>query len=249
MARPRADDYLEKRQLILDRAAILFARKGFAGTSTASLAEFCNASKALIYHYYQSKETILFDMLCTHCELLLKTAQNIQQDNHLSAEQKLRQLLRSFMSIYVSARAKHVVLLNDLHWLPEKEQRQIRELERKVIEIFKSLVRSIRPELSEKTITALAMSLMGSINWTYIWFKAEGPLTANKFADITASLFFDGIKQLEEGAEAGLEAEIEAIKTPAPARKADVLEVNPAAAAAVKKAPTTVTRARKSATA
>lgn len=198
MARPRADDYLEKQQLILDRAATLFARKGFAGTSIATIAEFCNASKALIYHYYQSKESILYDMLSTHCELLLSTAQEITQQSTLDPEAKLRLLLHRFMSIYVSARAKHVVLLNDLHWLPEKQQKQIRELQRKVIEIFKDLVRAIRPDLNEMSVTALAMSLMGSINWTYIWLKAEGALTAEKYADLTADLFFAGIEQVQD---------------------------------------------------
>ncbi len=204
MARPRADDYLEKQQLILDGAAILFARKGFAGTSIASIADLCKASKALIYHYYQSKESMLFDMLFTHCQLLLKTAQEIMDQDKLKPEQKLRQLLRAFMAIYVSARAKHVVLLNDLHWLPEQQQKEIRELERKVIDIFKGLVRALRPDLSEKTVTALSMSLMGSINWTYIWFKPEGPLTPHKFADITAGLFFAGIDSIEEGGDSPL---------------------------------------------
>jgi len=197
MARPRADDYLEKRQLILDRAAILFARKGFAGTSIASIAEFCNASKALIYHYYQSKESMLFDMLSSHCELLLLTAQETAKLTDIDSEAKLRMLLHRFMAIYVSARAKHVVLLNDLHWLPEKQQKQIRELQRKVIEIFKDLVRTLRPDLNEMNVTALAMSLMGSINWTYIWFKPEGALTAETFADLTADLFFTGINQVQ----------------------------------------------------
>jgi len=199
MARPRADDYLEKQRVILEGAAVLFARKGFAGTSIASIAELSNASKALIYHYYQSKESMLFDMLYTHCELLLETAQEIMQRQDLQPEQKLRQLLRSIMSIYVSARDKHVVLLNDLHWLPEPQQKQIRELERKVIDIFKGMVRLIKPGLSEKTITALSMSLMGSINWTYIWFKPEGALTPQRFADITAGLFFAGIDSVEDG--------------------------------------------------
>jgi AcrR family transcriptional regulator len=225
MARPRAEDYLEKQQQILEQAAKMFARKGFAGTSIAAIAEECGASKALIYHYYQSKESILFDMLDTHCELLLATAQAIRSgrsgststtgttskdfDKDFSkdfskdmsdAEARLRDLLRSFMEIYVGSRDKHVVMLNDLHWLPEIQQKEIREKERKVVEIFKELVRGVRPDLSAKTVTAMTMSLMGSINWTYIWFKEDGALTPQKFADITAALFFSGIGTVGEKA-------------------------------------------------
>jgi AcrR family transcriptional regulator len=202
MARPRAEDYLEKQQLILEQAAKMFARKGFAGTSIAAIAEACGASKALIYHYYQSKESILFDMLDTHCELLLEIAQEISNDTTGNAEVRLRQLLRSFMDIYVSSRDKHVVLLNDLHWLPDIQQKQIREKERRVVEIFKALVRGVRPDLNTKTVTAMTMSLMGSINWTYIWFKEDGALSPGKFADITAGLFFAGVENLESEAAA-----------------------------------------------
>jgi TetR/AcrR family transcriptional regulator len=202
MARPRADDYLEKQQLILDKAAILFARKGFAGTSMSTIAEECSASKALIYHYYESKESMLFDMLDTHCELLAQTAEKIMAQQELDAEERLRQLLRAFMAIYVSARAKHVVLLNDLHWLAAVQQSQVRAKERRVVEIFKELVRLIRPKMPAETVTAMAMSLMGSINWTYIWFKEEGPLTPESFADITATMFFSGVGSVEQGEEA-----------------------------------------------
>jgi AcrR family transcriptional regulator len=193
MARPRAEDYDEKKQLILDQAAVLFSQKGFAGTSIATIAKFCNTSKALIYHYYQSKETLLFDMLQSHCSLLLATANDtIKGDGN--AETKLRNLLSLFMDIYVSSRDKHVVLLNDLHWLAEDQQREIEDLERQVVRIFRDLVTDIRPDLDEKTRLALSMSIMGSLNWTYIWFKENGLLSPGAFAEIIATNFLAGLK-------------------------------------------------------
>ena len=193
MARPRAEDYDEKKQLILDQAAVLFSQKGFAGTSIATISKFCNTSKALIYHYYQSKETLLFDMLHSHCSLLLVTALDTTSGEN-SAEQKLRKLLELFMDIYVSSRDKHVVLLNDLHWLAEEQQIEIRDLERKVVRIFRDLVTDIRPDLEEKTRLALSMSILGSLNWTYIWFKPDGMLSPKLFAEITANNFLSGVK-------------------------------------------------------
>lgn len=193
MARPRAEDYDDKKQLILDQAAILFSQKGFAGTSIATIASFCHTSKALIYHYYQSKETLLFDMLHSHCSLLLATAIDTR-NREGSPESKLCKLVELFMEIYVSSRDKHVVLLNDLHWLAEDQQKEIRELERKVVRIFRDLVNEIRPDLEEETRLALSMSILGSLNWTYIWFKPDGLLSPKGFAEITAANFLSGIK-------------------------------------------------------
>jgi AcrR family transcriptional regulator len=193
MARPRAEDYEDKKQLILDQAAELFAQKGFAGTSIATISKYCNTSKALIYHYYQSKETLLFDMLHLHCSHLLATAHSINTQSE-SADQRLCQLLEVFMDIYVSSRAKHVVLLNDLHWLSSEQQETVRNLERQVVQTFRELVSAIRPDLPEPTRLALSMALLGSLNWTYIWFKPGGELTPQAFAQITAKTFLAGIK-------------------------------------------------------
>ena len=75
MARVRSEAYDDRRQEILDRAAGLFARHGFSRTSISTLSRECNASKAWIYHYYESKEAILFDILHDHIRMLRDTVQ------------------------------------------------------------------------------------------------------------------------------------------------------------------------------
>ncbi len=51
MARPRSSGYDEQREMILARAAHLFARGGYPGTSMNQVAEACGLSKATLYHY------------------------------------------------------------------------------------------------------------------------------------------------------------------------------------------------------
>ena len=71
MARTQAADYDAKREAITEAAAKLFAEKGFAGASVSDLADRCAVSKSLIYHYYASKEAILFDVMNEHIDDLL----------------------------------------------------------------------------------------------------------------------------------------------------------------------------------
>ena len=75
MARTRSEDYDVKRRLILDQAAALFAEKGFSAASLSELARACEGSKSWIYHYYPSKEAILYDILSDHMTTLLETAE------------------------------------------------------------------------------------------------------------------------------------------------------------------------------
>lgn len=192
MVRPRADNYEERRQGIIDGAAAVFAERGFDGSSISTIAQSLGVSKALLYHYYQSKEALLYDMLYSHCRLLVETASDSVKQTDLP-ERQLRSLVRALMRLYVSSRDKHVVLLNNLHCLPQAQQKQIKDLERQVLQIIKDLLSKLRTDLKPSTRTSLAMYLMGAINWTYTWFKAPGPVSESEFADLATSTFLNGI--------------------------------------------------------
>ena len=194
MARTQAPDYDERRQTIADRAAELYARMGFHRASISDLAEACGTSKSALYHYYSSKEAILFDILKDHTELLLETAREIASGEG-DATARLRRLAESFMEIYVSTTAKHVVLLNEIGSLPEAQRREVITLQNKVVDIFLQLLVEIRPELQDQPALRkpVAMMFMGALNWTYTWFRQGGAVTPTQFADMVVDLFTMGL--------------------------------------------------------
>jgi AcrR family transcriptional regulator len=192
VVRPRAENYDEKRQDILDGAAAMFAKGGFDGTGIATIAQHLGVSKALLYHYYQSKEALLYDMLFLHCQLLVQTATEAIKAQH-SPQLKLQSVVRALMGLYVHSRDKHIVLLNDLHCLPQTQQRQIKNQEKKVLNVIKAAISELRPELNAAGNSALTMYLMGAINWTYTWFNPDGPLSEQQFADLATALFLTGM--------------------------------------------------------
>ena len=65
MARTIAKDHDAKRAHILKTAARVFAEEGFARASMNQLARACGISKANIYHYYDSKDALHFDILAS----------------------------------------------------------------------------------------------------------------------------------------------------------------------------------------
>ncbi len=196
MVRPRADNYQERRSEILDAAASIFAERGFDGTSTSAIALKCGVSKALLYHYFASKEEILFEMLVAHCQFLVATAQAALSEKQ-SGEEQLASVVGELISLYMSSQEKHIALMNNLKSLSGEQQKEIKKLERILVQIIKSIVARLRPELSEPLQTSLAMYLMGSINWTYTWFKPEGPVSSEQFAELVSSMFLNGLNKAE----------------------------------------------------
>jgi AcrR family transcriptional regulator len=71
MARPKSATHDNKRDQILDVAAQCFALQSYAAASMNDIATAGGTSKARLYHYYDSKEAILFDLLDRYTQRLL----------------------------------------------------------------------------------------------------------------------------------------------------------------------------------
>ena len=193
MARTQAADFDQRRELIIDRAVRLYAERGYLGASLADLAAACNTSKSLIYHYFPSKEDILYEAMDSHVRTLVETAAAIQAKD-LQAAEKLRALSHAFMHLYIGAADRHKVLLNELHNLPPARRDAIVKRQRRLIQIVSEMLVEIQGGLKgHATATAATMLFFGMINWTHIWFDPRGPLSADTIADMTADLMLHGI--------------------------------------------------------
>lgn len=197
MARVRSDEYDDKRLSILERAASLFARHGFARTSISQLSKECNASKAWIYHYYESKEAILFDILDSHIRMLLDTVRRAD-DPGAEPVERLRRLIGALLRAYRHADDKHKVQLNDMGILPEEQQAHIKAMEREIVAIFAKALVAINPALegNRRLLKPVTMSLMGILNWHYTWWREGGPLGLDEYVDLATNFIVNGVRGL-----------------------------------------------------
>lgn len=185
MARKQAADYEEKRSAIVDEAARLFAEKGFAGASLADLAYACDMSKSLFYHYYPSKEAILFAVMNGHMDDLLTAIEAPSGDNPQDA---LRKFSRALLRRYAGAAAKQKVLLYELSSLPKAEREEIVAKERRLIAHVEALIAGSRGVSKKPLLRAQAMLFFGMLNWTHSWLKPGGAISRDEVADMAARM-------------------------------------------------------------
>src|SRR3569832_1193019 len=92
---------LELRRVeILDVAAQRFADKSYHAASMNDIAAACGTSIARLYHYFESKEAILFDLLDRYTQRLLAIigqAEATAQRRNLDERAALHELVRSFL--------------------------------------------------------------------------------------------------------------------------------------------------------
>jgi AcrR family transcriptional regulator len=194
VARTQAAEYDERKEAIVAAAAALYASRGFNGVSVADLAQRCKISKSLIYHYYASKEDILYDVMISHVRALDVAAREAIA-GEAPAERKLRELAHRFMALYVGAADRHKVLLNDLDDLPKARRAEIVAVQRGLIETVRKLLIEIEPALKRTSGQSLAAAMLffGMINWTHTWFDSSGAVSAGALAEMVVDLTLGGL--------------------------------------------------------
>jgi len=193
MGRGRAAGYNDQREMILEQAAHLFARRGYPSTSMNQVAEACGLSKATLYHYYKDKYSLLVSIAEGHVSRLQALVVEVEAEA-LVPEQRLRELIRRIVEEYADAQDAHRVLTEDVKFLDEADRERVLNHERDVVSGFARAVAEVRGEsLQSELSKPLTMLLFGMINWMFTWMKPEGELDYDAMAPIVADLFMGGL--------------------------------------------------------
>lgn len=196
MARTRAQDFEEKQRGILDNAAAVFAQQGMEKASMSQIAKYAQVSKALLYHYYPSKDALIFAIIITHLEEL-DAAIEAADDPSLPPEQRLRKLVGAVLENYRGADNQHKVQLNATAALSDAQKAEITAVERSIVRRFSLVLDEINPGLDSKDrplLMPVTMSLFGMMNWVYMWFRDGGRISREDYADVATTLILEGIK-------------------------------------------------------
>lgn len=197
MARTRAADFETKQRGILDSAAAVFADLGMERASMAQIANQNNVSKALLYHYYPSKELLIFDIGRTYLVELEAAIDSADRPEAAPAE-RLRCLVGAVLENYRHADKHQQVLLNATSSLSVEQKAELRQIERRIIQRFSDILRAINPEIDSRQplLTPVTMSLFGMLNWVHTWFKPSGPISRADYAELVTQLLLGGVKSV-----------------------------------------------------
>jgi TetR/AcrR family transcriptional regulator len=196
MARPRANNYDDKRRAILDRSAELFSEHGYDRASMNKIATTCGVSKANLYHYYRDKDELLFDVIRVHLEDLLQIVEAADRPNAAPGV-RLHDLVAALLEAYRDADSQHSVQISSMRFLSDERQTALKNMERDLVRIFSDAVAGVAPQLKGTTLLKpVTMSLFGMVNWHYLWFKGSGSVSRADYAGLVTKLIVDGTRDL-----------------------------------------------------
>src|SRR5690606_31572051 len=108
MPRIRSDDYETKAQAIMDSAAAIFAKEGYPAAKMQDVAKACGATKSMLYHYFPTKDDLLFAMLQEHLQRLIN-AMTEALESPVGTRDRLQMMVEAYTQKSNQSRRRHMV--------------------------------------------------------------------------------------------------------------------------------------------
>jgi AcrR family transcriptional regulator len=193
---PRNAKWQSRRDEIVDTSARVFAQRGYHATGIAELCEANDLGKGALYHYIGSKEELLAAIHDRVMDEVMRGADRVAEAGG-SPTQQLTGLGDELLDV-INGYPDHVwVFLHEFPALTGERADQFRlrrrEYERRVEAVLQAGVDTGEFRDLDPRLTTLAW--LGLHNYTYLWLKPGGSLTARDVAKPFSEIFMRGIAQ------------------------------------------------------
>ena len=200
MARTVSENFDAQSDLILASAVEVFAIEGFELSSMNRIAERAGVSKSLIYHYFPSKETLLFEAMRGYLNRLVGEMSRISETPR---EHALRAKLHRLLQEYRVGRRHHVVLMNEVRSLSQTQREQILMLQKTVVDSMRGAIARCVPNLGGEDLKAVTMLVFGMVNWIHTWYSDSGAVSHSKLTELVDTMVCGAMQGLAESSEIG----------------------------------------------
>ena len=192
----RSAKWQTRRQAIVDTSAQVFARRGYHATGITELCTANDLGKGALYHYIGSKEELLAAIHDRVMDEVMLGADRVAEAGG-SPSSQLAMLGDELLDV-IHRYPDHVwVFLHEFPALTGERAEQFRgrrrEYEARVEAVLRAGVDSGEFRDLDPWLTAHAW--LGMHNYTYLWLRAGGRLTARDVAKPFAEIFMRGIER------------------------------------------------------
>lgn len=183
-----------KREHILKAATSLFAAKGFEATPVRRIAAESGLSVPGMFHYFASKEEILFEIMIGFMEDAYKRLEEIIQAD-MDPVEKLKTLCTFYVQRYSAHQDELTILNSEGKSLTPEHRKTFCKKQRFYVEALESIFR----EFSEKGIirpinnSVLTFIFYGMVHWTSTWYDPRGAISPEELGKLISEVFLNGI--------------------------------------------------------
>ncbi|MFH1842533.1 MAG: TetR/AcrR family transcriptional regulator [bacterium] len=182
---------------LLEAAASLMARQGYAQTSIRNVALETGFSLAGMYYYFENKEDLLFQIQHRAFSSLLQLQDRAMAEGG-SAEAKLRRLVQNHLAYFTDHFNELKVCTYELDSLKGERYSCIEQLRRQYFgyhtEVIKELLGldETKPG-AERLLRHYTLFVFGMQNWIFTWYNHERDAPAEQLGQEMMALLLNGL--------------------------------------------------------
>jgi AcrR family transcriptional regulator len=184
----------QRRADICRTAAQIFRQRGFDATSVSDIAQALGLTKAGLYHYFESKEALLFEIMTFGLDRV-RDEVIVPVRAIRDPEERLRQLIVRHACITTIGHGAVAHLGDEIRALPPAARKQIERRMRVYFDLVRDTLAELKAagRLVDLDPTVATFSIIGMILWLPRWFRADGRLTQEQVAADIARLALAGV--------------------------------------------------------
>jgi len=180
-----------RKEKIVEKAMDLFLRKGFEKTSIIDIAKTVGIEGPGFYHYFNSKEDLLRQVLERSINMFQKdVVEKVREID--DPEKKLQAMIRRVVKLI--ARRKEISLIMDDSLL-RGAGKVAKVVYREPFDIVRDTIQELAKTKGIKESfnpTVATFCLIGMTVWIYKWYNPKGKISTEQLADYIVHLFFHG---------------------------------------------------------
>ncbi len=191
----RAANYEQRLDGIIKSATEIIARDGYTKASMRNVAAAADMSLAGLYHYFESKEKMLFLIQFRSFSALLR---RLQERLHgiEDPKERLRVTVLAHVMHYANDKPALRVCAHEIEALTGKAHEEVQQLRHQIYDILRAIIDSILDEcVNRSTLNAhvATMSLFGALNWLYQWYDPREDRSPAGLAQLISDQFLSGL--------------------------------------------------------
>jgi len=178
---------------ILEHATEVFDEKGYEGASMRDLSRATGMSLAGLYHYFESKEKLLY-LIQKHTFTTIVERLRERLDEVSDPEQRIRVFILNHLEYFLRNRKAMKVLSHEDEVLKNGFGSDIAAIKREYYRICVGLLEDLKRQENLHFSTRLAvLGLFGMMNWIYTWYNPRLDAKAEVIANEMGDIFLSGI--------------------------------------------------------
>lgn len=189
----------ERRAYIANAALEVFLEKGYKTASLQEIAEKVKITKAGIYHYFKTKEEILFFILVeNNNEKLAKFKAVDPTDNGtLTTPRKiLRHVVGSYIESSLLSIKAALLAMRERHQLTGENKRIYMDRERQIFSLLKEKMESVQGIKEQYDIHTILFLIISTTAWFGYWFEENGRLSREEIVDQCVEIICSGVLEV-----------------------------------------------------